>query len=150
MLNTFKKRNQEESFEFTEQMKEEQTAKIEKSILNLIDTQLIWKLSETQKELKLADIVSLDDKGSIIDRTEELKLDHALSLNSNMVKQTIQSEPVRNEDLEILAMEEKIANLRKECFTLKVPDSHPIQVNNLELQTIELDDLKRKYLKQAQ
>jgi hypothetical protein len=48
--------------------------------------QLILKLSETQNEIKLADIVSLDDKGTIIDRTEDLKLDHASSLNSNMVK----------------------------------------------------------------
>jgi hypothetical protein len=39
--------------------------------------QLIWKLSETQSDIKLADIVSLDDKGSIIERTEDLKPDHA-------------------------------------------------------------------------
>jgi len=56
-------------------MKEAQTEKIENSILNLIDIDLIWKLSESQQEIKLADFVDLDDKGYIVDKTEELKLE---------------------------------------------------------------------------
>jgi hypothetical protein len=56
-------------------MKEAQTEKIENSILNLIDIDLIWKLSESQQEIKLADFVDLDEKGYIVDKTEELKLE---------------------------------------------------------------------------
>jgi hypothetical protein len=51
-------------------MKEAQTEKIENSILNLIDIDLIWKLSEAQQEIKLADFVDLDEKGYIVDKTE--------------------------------------------------------------------------------
>ena len=113
-------------------MKKEQTQKIENSILNLIDIDQIWKLSEKHQDIKLADVADLDEQGCIVDKTEDLKLE-TTSLHSKVVRPSIGLPQIRNENEEILAIEEKIANLRKGCFTLTVPDSHPIQVNALNL-----------------